>query len=60
MSEWPKYEKRIVSFNNCELSARTITIMLTPLIDEDEAIRNWITLHGMGLIRSFKCHGTPS
>ena len=52
--EWPKFEKRKVSFNNGDVPARTITIILTPTTDEDKAIRNWITANGMGLIRSWK------
>jgi len=54
MSEWPKYEKRRVSFNNGEVPDRTITIILTPFTDEDKAIRNWISANGIGLIKSWK------
>ena len=60
MNEWPKYEKRRVSFNNGDVPARTITIVLTPFTDEDKAIRNWIADNGMGLIRSWKNLGPPA
>jgi len=59
MSDYPKFEKRIVSFNNGDVPDRTITICITPFDDEDKAIRNWISANGMGLIRSFKCIGPP-
>ena len=60
MSDWPKYEKRRVSFNNGDVPTRTITIILTPLINEDEAIRNWVYRNGMGLIWSWKNLGEPT
>ena len=60
MSDYPQYERRIVSFNNGDVPDKTITICITPFDNEDKAIRTWISANGMGLIHSFKCIGSPT